>query len=244
MVLDVGRLLPLCSSQRHAGEGCRRRDLGLYRRKQPHRTRACAEASCLMDPDAAIDYTDASGRRVQLSLRTRDIMVRSGEHCCSYLDAQGRPVLVAVLQRYAGMPRGPDVCLKEERLSGCSDDELLELFEIGLEEGVIDMRLNAGSFQNLRHLHLKLRMEGLWLKVRPLRCLEAASSRRNGLIIQLIRCCGTRGRGEMGGVRWSRRVAEVGGTGALMAEDARRELKAPVGMCVWVEEPTRRMPPR
>ena len=139
-----------------------------------------------MDPDALIDYTDTSGRRVQLPLTSRDILVREGDHCNCNLDAQGRPVLVVVLKR------------DEQRLSGCSDAELLELFALGLEEDVIDLRLNAGSFQNLRHLHLKLRMPRLWPQVRPLSCLEAISSTRNGQLIQLIKCSGTTGRGKMG----------------------------------------------
>ncbi|CAK8995808.1 unnamed protein product [Durusdinium trenchii] len=119
------------------------------------RKREPADADTLLDLDAAIDYQDASGRHVRLPITSGDITLKRGEHTRCALDAQGRPVLVVVLERFVRFQRD------------CSDAELLELWTLALnvieessgpQEGdpFVDMRLNAGTFQNIRHLHLKV----------------------------------------------------------------------------------------
>eukprot|EP00434_Breviolum_minutum_P004274 symbB.v1.2.003769.t1/scaffold207.1/size268535/16 len=123
------------------------------------RTREPADADILLDMDAEIDYHDASGKHVKLPITSRDITVLQGDWTRCALDAQGRPVLVVVPERFVRLQRE------------CSDDELLELWTLALkamelkngpQEGdpFVDMRLNAGTCQNCRHLHLKVRVDG------------------------------------------------------------------------------------
>ncbi|CAE7453967.1 unnamed protein product [Symbiodinium sp. CCMP2592] len=126
------------------------------------RKREPSDADNLLSLDALVDYTDASGRQVRLPITSRDITLRAGAFTRCVLDAQGRPILVVV----------PNRCVQFQ--SECSDDELAELWSLALD--VIDdqwgqkavqdvdqfesIRLNAGSFQNVRHLHLKVWMSG------------------------------------------------------------------------------------
>eukprot|EP00435_Cladocopium_sp_Y103_P011142 s5314_g2.t3 len=113
-----------------------------------------ADADALLDLDAQIDYQDASGKHVKLPITSRDITVLQGDLTRCALDAQGRPMLVVVLERFVQFQRD------------CTDAELLELWSLAskamdvqeTEEGdfFLNMRLNAGTFQNCRHLHLKV----------------------------------------------------------------------------------------
>lgn len=102
--------------------------------------------------DCPIEYTDDSGKAVSLPVCQRDIMVREGEHCHVFLDAQSRPMYVSVL-------KGRFV----RRQADLSDGELAELWRLPLAEafashasGFVDARINAGSSQNVAHVHLKV----------------------------------------------------------------------------------------
>ncbi|CAL1130727.1 unnamed protein product [Cladocopium goreaui] len=120
-----------------------------------------ADADALLDLDAQIDYQDASGKHVKLPITSRDITVLQGDLTRCALDAQGRPMLVVVLERFVQFQRD------------CTDAELLELWSLaskamdvtapGRQEGdlFLNMRLNAGTFQNCRHLHLKVYVDSV-----------------------------------------------------------------------------------
>jgi diadenosine tetraphosphate (Ap4A) HIT family hydrolase len=102
--------------------------------------------------DRPIEYTDDSGKLVELPVCQQDLLVREGEHCAVFLDAQARPMYVSVLARRF-----------ERRQSALSDAELLELWQLPIAEacanhasGIVDARVNAGSAQNVAHVHLKV----------------------------------------------------------------------------------------
>jgi len=105
--------------------------------------------------DCPIEYTDDSGKLVSLPVCQSDILVREGEHCLLFLDAQARPMYVSVLkQRFV------------RRQADLSDRELAELWRLPLTEafsshasGFVDARINAGGMQNVAHVHLKV-----WLR--------------------------------------------------------------------------------
>lgn len=152
-----GRFLPPLSDQLAAH--IRQAGFSVFVFADSDRKREPPDADNLLSLDALVDYMDASGRQVQLPITSRDITLRAGAFTRCVLDAQGRPILVVV----------PNRCVQFQ--SECSDDELAELWSLALD--VIDdqrgqkdgdqfesMRLNAGSFQNIRHLHLKVWMSG------------------------------------------------------------------------------------
>ena len=111
-----------------------------------------ARAPALEGLDCPIEYTDAAGKRVSLpDLCQRDLLVGEGESARVFLDAQGRAMYVSVLQRFV------------RRQSELSDTELGELWRLPIEfacsrheSGIVDARINAGGFQNVAHLHLKV----------------------------------------------------------------------------------------
>lgn len=120
----------------------------------------------LDDLDAPIMYQDASGNRVEVpGLTVRSVLVRGDEPeslvRCN-LDFQGRPCYVVVMApaapaAAAARARG-DVVRRQSELS---HEELSALWRIAasvasMHGGFQDMRLNAGTFQNLAHLHLKV----------------------------------------------------------------------------------------
>merc|ERR1712232_296587 len=87
-----------------------------------------------------------------------DITVKEGDSTRCFLDAKGRPIYVVVFKRFVRYQ------------SECTDDEVLQLWSLALDaiedkngpqdhDLFCDMRLNAGSFQNVSHLHLKVRMD-------------------------------------------------------------------------------------
>ena len=117
--------------------------------------RDVARALALEARDRPIEYTDDSGKTVALSVCQKDLLVSEGEHCAVFLDAQARPMYVSVLKdRF------------ERRQSALSDAELSELWRLPLRQcfqhharGFVDARINAGSAQNVAHVHLKV-----WLR--------------------------------------------------------------------------------
>ena len=114
--------------------------------------REVARAPALEGLGCPIEYTDAKGKRVSLpDLCQQDLLVGEGESARVFLDAQGRAMYVAVLKRFV------------RRQSELSDAELGELWRLPIElafahheSGMVDARLNAGGFQNIAHLHLKV----------------------------------------------------------------------------------------
>jgi len=130
------------------------------------RSREVPAIEGMEDLDAAIEYQDASGRAVRLAgVTQRDLLVSGGEPDALVrcgLDFQGRPCYVAVMApaapaSVAAAARGQPV-RRQTELAG----EELEAFwrsaarVASLHGGFRDMRLNAGSFQNVAHLHLKV----------------------------------------------------------------------------------------
>eukprot|EP01052_Picozoa_sp_SAG31_P007585 SAG31_NODE_363_length_16899_cov_9.812976_4_plen_160_part_00 len=84
--------------------------------------------------------------------------VREGQTARCVLDAKGRPMYVIVFKRFVRYQ------------SDCSDTELVELWSLALDsiedkngrqEGDLfeAMALNAGTYQNVSHLHLKVWMD-------------------------------------------------------------------------------------
>jgi len=113
--------------------------------------RQAPRAAALEEMDVPISYTDGSGQSVTLPVCQRDILVAEGEFCRVYLDAQGRAMYVATMNRFV------------RHQSELSDAELAELWRLPLTllsrhaSGLVDARVNAGSNQNVAHLHLKFR---------------------------------------------------------------------------------------
>ncbi len=114
--------------------------------------------------DSKIEYTDGSGVRVSLPMTQRDLMVHKGKHCRVFLDAKGRNTLVSTCKRFV------------RRQTELNDDELNELWELPFsllfdsnndgdksssktEYKYLDCRVNAGAYQNVAHLHLKVAIE-------------------------------------------------------------------------------------
>lgn len=106
------------------------------------------------DLDQPMAYSDASGRHFPLEeITPRDCLVAEGRFVRCFLDAQARPVYIVTCQRFV------------RRQTELSDEELSEFWSLGLqvlqtEHGCCDhfqdIRVNAGSFQNVSHLHLKI----------------------------------------------------------------------------------------
>lgn len=115
-------------------------------------------ALALENLDSKIEYTDAGGVTVSLPLSQRDIMVKEGKYCRVFLDAKGRNKLISTCNRFV------------RRQTDLSDDELHELWRLPIslllsnDDTVIkytylDCRINAGIYQNIAHLHLKVAVE-------------------------------------------------------------------------------------
>ena len=113
-------------------------------------TREAPRAPALERMDQPIEYQDGAGIKVTLRLCQRDICIVEGTTARVFLDAQGRPMYVSCLKRFV------------RRQSELTDVELAELWRLPvrraatLPSGMVDARLNAGSFQNVAHLHLKV----------------------------------------------------------------------------------------
>jgi len=106
--------------------------------------------------DAPISYEDASGTKVEIpGLTVGDTLVVGREPEAPVrcgMDFQGRPCLVAVMSPASGNIR---------RQSELSDAGLAALWNtagraVEKHGGFEDMRLNAGTYQNVAHLHLKV----------------------------------------------------------------------------------------
>uniref|UniRef100_A0A7S0AES7 Uncharacterized protein n=1 Tax=Pyrodinium bahamense TaxID=73915 RepID=A0A7S0AES7_9DINO len=127
-------------------------------------------AMCNLDDlDAPIIYADASGKSIDVpGLTVRSVLVRGAEPealvRCS-LDFQGRCCYVVVMA-----PAAPVVVSARKRAevvrrqSELSDAELAALWRAAASVaathgGFRDMHLNAGTFQNVAHLHLKVWIE-------------------------------------------------------------------------------------
>jgi len=117
--------------------------------------REVPRAPALEVRDRPIEYTDDSGKQVTLAVCQEDLLVSEGDHCAVFLDAQARSMYVSVLKHRF-----------ERRQSALSDAELSELWRLPMAEcfkkharGFVDARINAGSAQNVAHVHLKV-----WLR--------------------------------------------------------------------------------
>lgn len=129
------------------------------------------------DLDAPIIYQDASGKHVEVpGLTLRSCLLRGEEPealvRCS-LDFQGRSCYVVVM---APNSRASRCALKNDevvrRQSELDDEELATFWQVGAEMaqshgGFDEMHLNAGNFQNVAHMHLKVwidlaKFEALW----------------------------------------------------------------------------------
>lgn len=115
--------------------------------------------------DMPISYEDATGRHIEVpGVTQRDVLVWDREdmeksYTRTMLDWQGRPCVVTVMS-----PRAPaalrDAPNPVRRQSELSSVEIAELWgdageAIQMHGGFEDCRLNAGTYQNLAHLHLK-----------------------------------------------------------------------------------------
>eukprot|EP00928_Gymnodinium_smaydae_P095500 TRINITY_DN822_c0_g2_i1.p1 TRINITY_DN822_c0_g2~~TRINITY_DN822_c0_g2_i1.p1 ORF type:complete len:308 (+),score=42.86 TRINITY_DN822_c0_g2_i1:946-1869(+) len=118
------------------------------------------------DLDAPIIYQDATGKCVEVDgLTLRSVLVRGEEPDavvrCS-LDFQGRCCYVLVIAPAAQSAVSAKACGEVvRRQSELSDAELAELWRASAavaesHGGFQEMHLNAGSFQNVAHLHLKV----------------------------------------------------------------------------------------
>eukprot|EP00933_Yihiella_yeosuensis_P015752 TRINITY_DN13635_c0_g1_i1.p1 TRINITY_DN13635_c0_g1~~TRINITY_DN13635_c0_g1_i1.p1 ORF type:complete len:238 (-),score=69.85 TRINITY_DN13635_c0_g1_i1:351-1064(-) len=120
----------------------------------------------LDDLDAPILYQDADGKVIEVpGLTVRSVLIRGEEADavvrCN-LDFQGRECYVIVMapaakSSIAAKERGDVV----RRLNELNDTELTALWSAAASlceshGGFQEMHLNAGTFQNLAHLHLKL----------------------------------------------------------------------------------------
>jgi len=106
--------------------------------------------------DSPIDYTDAEGKVVKLSLTNRDLCIYENDHTRCFLDAQARPMYIIIMKHYA------------RKQSDLSDQDLMAFWRAGLQvldtnhhaENKFDvfesMRVNCGGFHNVAHLHLKI----------------------------------------------------------------------------------------
>jgi len=93
------------------------------------------------------------GKTVASRYTPKDLIVGESPNFRTFIDAQARPVLVTCPKRFV------------RRMSELPEAEFAELWGSvaaaaeanGLAAGeVMDIRVNAGSFQNLSHLHLKI----------------------------------------------------------------------------------------
>ena len=130
----------------------------------------------LEEMDVPIRYTARDGRRVALPVTQQDICIGEvdvadassssateadrpernqtleSRGARAFLDAQGRPLYIGVLKRFV------------RRQSDASDAELTAVWRLvvglaaELPGGLIDVRVNAGLYQNVAHLHLKARV--------------------------------------------------------------------------------------
>lgn len=122
--------------------------------------------------EAPVAYIDGDGKTIRpQGTSAKDLLVAETPRTRCFLDAQGRPMYVVTLRHFVRRQRELD------------DEELHELWVAGLEaiskfhgralkpptaqsstsqqlmDSFRDLRLNAGLYQNLAHLHLKIWME-------------------------------------------------------------------------------------
>lgn len=110
-------------------------------------------ALALEEIDRPLEYHDSSGKVVKVEGVTNRTMMRGGDtgkFTRVFTDAQARPLYVSVCKKFV------------RRQSQISDEALAELWRrpirliSKIEGGFTLARVNAGSFQNLAHLHLKI----------------------------------------------------------------------------------------
>lgn len=106
--------------------------------------------------DEPLRYTDRKGKEINIGLTQRELTVWEDGVCRASLDAQAREMYVVCMVRHV------------TRQNDLSDDELYSLWLTATKvvakyhtgdtntDTFQDMRLNAGSFQNVLHLHLKV----------------------------------------------------------------------------------------
>jgi len=116
------------------------------------------DAFASLGMNSPIEYKDKRGESVKLKLTQRDICVEENLSSRGFMDAKGRSMYVIVM-------RDP-----VRRQSELSDDELKAFWQTAInvldkyhqmEDGADvfqDMRINAGGFQAVAHLHLKIWM--------------------------------------------------------------------------------------
>lgn len=148
----------------------------------------------LDDLDAPISYQDAEGKEVEVpGLTLRSVLVRGEEPEAlirSNLDFQGRSCYVLVMAPNA--PSAQSAAAKGEvvrRQAELSDPELAALWRTAAmmaedHGGFEEMHLNAGNFQNVAHMHLKVWIprdlfRNLWAEQEVYEKLQAAKRWRD-----------------------------------------------------------------
>ena len=156
--------------------------------------------SFLHQPHDPVVFTDRSGQTIDPGVTFEDIYIGKTQHTCTSLDAQGRSMYVSVMHR-------PEVC----HLNQLSDVELYDVWlsAVGAStsndaecsccgpewmtqtDHFNDMRLNAGAYQNIRHLHLKIAMPNelffeQWKQHRG--WLQLASHSPNVRLLRELKC--------------------------------------------------------
>jgi len=144
--------------------------------------------------DSPIEYKDKRGAKVKLKLTQRDICVEENLSSRGFMDAKGRSMYVIVM-------RDP-----VRRQSELSDDQLTVFWQTAInlldkyhrmEDGsdvFQDMRINAGGFQAVAHLHLKIWMSGstfndVWGPSETYKLLRRSNVCRKLRCVKLGCCC-------------------------------------------------------
>ena len=98
-----------------------------------------------------INYKDRSGKIIKLPVTQNDLLVKEGKKSRVFLDAQARPLYISTMKRFV------------RRQNQITDEELIELWRKPIElcksKDIIDCRINNGGFQNVAHLHLKIKIK-------------------------------------------------------------------------------------
>lgn len=121
------------------------------------------------DSGKAILYTDRSGKTVNPGITFDEIEVAASTSTVSSLDCQGRAMYVVTMRlerMITRMEELNDIQLAElwgaavslESSGPRQDTVAVGSTGIGAADLFTDMRINAGSFQNIGHLHLKCSM--------------------------------------------------------------------------------------
>ena len=121
------------------------------------------------DAKDLVFFTDRAGKIIRPGVTFGEICIGKTQHISTSLDAQGRCMYICVMQHSSTVATMGD--LEDEALYDLwrsavasaedSSNEDCECCAPGLDPSLsydpfVDMRLNAGSFQNIGHLHLKV----------------------------------------------------------------------------------------